>query len=67
LEDEATIKERRKKLPKSQVDDRFFNLSEMDAFCEAQEQEEEARRGRNLGEFRGSEDVSDKCKLQSRG
>jgi len=50
------VKERKSKLRKSCVDDKFFSLAEMDAFCDAQERVEE--RERNLGEFGGSEEIS---------
>ena len=48
------VEARRRKLPKSVVDDQFFNLTEMEAFLDAQDKAEEEQRKnpeRNLGDF----------------
>ncbi|KAL7070660.1 hypothetical protein ACQ4LE_009679 [Meloidogyne hapla] len=54
IESKEAVEARRKKLPKSVVDDQFFNLTEMEAFLDAQDKVEEERRKnpeRNLGDF----------------
>jgi len=38
------VEARRRKLPKSVVDDQFFNLTEMEAFLDAQDKAEEEQR-----------------------
>ena len=59
MEDEKIVMSRRNKLPKSSVDDSFFNLAEMEAFLNAQDKVEESRQrtGRNLGEFDSAQEV----------
>uniref|UniRef100_A0A914N2Q1 U3 small nucleolar ribonucleoprotein protein MPP10 n=1 Tax=Meloidogyne incognita TaxID=6306 RepID=A0A914N2Q1_MELIC len=54
IESLEAVEARRKKLPKSVVDDQFFNLTEMEAFLDAQDKAEEEQRKnpeRNLGDF----------------
>jgi hypothetical protein len=53
------VQERRKKLPKSVLDDQFFSLAEMNAFLDVQDkvEEEKQRTGRNLGQFDMAEEV----------
>ncbi|CAK5015327.1 unnamed protein product [Meloidogyne enterolobii] len=54
IESVEAVEARRKKLPKSVVDDQFFNLTEMEAFLDAQDKVEEEQRKnpeRNLGDF----------------
>lgn len=59
IKDEKLLISRRNKLPKSSVDDSFFNLAEMEAFLDAQDKVEETRQktGRNLGEFDSAQEV----------
>lgn len=54
IESVEAVEARRRKLPKSVVDDQFFNLTEMEAFLDAQDKAEEEQRKnpeRNLGDF----------------
>ena len=63
VEDEKAVVERRRKLPKTSVDDRFFNLAEMEQFCNEQEAKEfrpaaeNSGQQQNLGSFKGSSEV----------